>query len=129
MRSLNRVTLLGNATKDAETRFTQSGIAVSTFSVATNYRYKQGEEWKEKATFHNCVLWKQEETAKYLKKGKQVYVEGRIETRSYDKDGEKRYSTEIIVDNVILLGGGGEHEKAPQRNAPAQVADDSDCPF
>jgi len=110
-RSVNKVILLGHLGKDAETRFTPSGVARSTFTIATNRRWKdqQSGEWKEETDWHNVVLWRSENLANYLLKGKQVYVEGRLQTRSYDdKDGQKRYMTEVVADDVILLGGRGE---------------------
>lgn len=111
-RSVNKVILVGNLGKDAETRFTPQGTARTTFSVATARRWKdqQTGEWKEETDWHNIVLWRSENVANYLTKGKQVYVEGRLQTRSYDdKDGNKRYTTEVVADDVILLGGrGGE---------------------
>lgn len=111
-RSVNKVILVGHLGKDAETKFTPSGVPVARFSVATNRRWKdqQTGEWKEETDWVNVVLWRQENLANYLTKGKQVYVEGRIHTRSYeDKDGKKVYSTEVVADDVILLGGrGGE---------------------
>ena len=111
-RSVNKVILLGHLGKDAETRFTSGGAARTTFSVATSRRWKDKEtgEWKEETDWHNVVLWRQENLANYLTKGKQVYVEGRLQTRSYeDKDGKKVYSTEVVADDVLLLGSrGGE---------------------
>ena len=110
MRSVNSVTLLGNIGRDAETKFTQGGVARTTFSVATSRRWKDqaSGEWKEETDWHNVVLWKSEKVADYLTKGKQVYVEGRLQTRSWEKNGEKRYSTEIVAQDVILLGGAGD---------------------
>lgn len=111
MRSVNKVILLGHLGRDAETRFTPSGVAVSRFSVATNWRVKDNAtgEWKDQTDWHNVVLWRQENLAQYLTKGKQVYVEGRLQTRSYeDKDGQKKYSTEVVADDLILLGGRGD---------------------
>ena len=108
MRSVNKVIVLGHLGKDAETNFTQSGVAVTKFSVATSRRWKdsQSDEWKEETDWHNVVLWRSENLANYLTKGKQVYVEGRLQTRSYeDRDKVKRYVTEIVADEVILLGG------------------------
>jgi single-strand DNA-binding protein len=108
MRSVNRVIVLGHLGKDAETKFTPSGVAVTKFSVATSRRWKdsQSDEWKEETDWHNIVLWRSESLANYLTKGKQVYVEGRLQTRSYeDRDNVKRYVTEIVADSVILLGG------------------------
>jgi single-strand DNA-binding protein len=111
-RSVNKVILIGHLGKDAETRFTPAGIAVTSFSVATNRRWKdqQTGEWKEETDWAKVVLWRQENLANYLTKGKQIYVEGRLQTRSYDdKEGKKQYMTEVVADEVILLGGrGGE---------------------
>jgi single-strand DNA-binding protein len=139
LRSVNKVILLGNLGKDAETKFTPSGVAKTTFSVATTRKWKQGEEWQEKTDWHNVVLWRSEGVSAYLLKGKPVYVEGRIETRDYEKDGQKRYITEIIADNVILLGGerGEKPEPAPSIRTPQAKDDgfngqgitDDDCPF
>jgi single-strand DNA-binding protein len=128
-RSVNKVILIGHLGKDAETKFTPSGVSVTKFSVATNRRWKdqQTGEWKEETDWANVVLWRQENLANYLTKGKQVYVEGRLQTRSWDdKDGKKQYMTEVVADEVILLGGrGGDggQESGPQpvsmpRSAP-----------
>ena len=110
-RSVNKVLLIGHLGRDAETKFTPSGAPVTRFSVATtrNWKDQQSNEWKEETNWTNVVLWRQENLANYLTKGKQVYVEGRLQTRSYDdKDGKKVYSTEVVADEVILLGGRGE---------------------
>lgn len=111
-RSVNKVILVGHLGRDAETAYTASQTAVTKFSVATNRRWKdqQSGEWKEETNWTNVVLWRGENLAPYLTKGKQIYVEGRIQTRSYDdKDGKKVYTTEVVADDVILLGGrGGE---------------------
>jgi single-strand DNA-binding protein len=109
-RSVNKVILLGHLGRDAETKFTPGGAAVTRFSVATNRRWKdsQSGEWKEETDWTNIVLWRSENLTTYLTKGKQVYVEGRIQTRSYDdKDGKKVYATEVVADDVILLGSQG----------------------
>jgi single-strand DNA-binding protein len=118
-RSVNKVILLGHLGKDAETRFTPSGISVSKFSLATSRRSKdqQTGEWKENTDWHNIVMWRTENVANYLLKGKQIYLEGRIESRSYeDKDGQKKYITEIVCEgaNVILLGGGARGAESEQ---------------
>lgn len=100
--------LIGNLGRDAETRFTPAGAAVTSFSVATTRRWKdqQTGDWKEETNWTNVVLWRQENLAQYLTKGKQVYVEGRLQTRSYDdKDGNKKYVTEVVAEEVMLLGG------------------------
>ncbi len=142
-RSVNKVFLLGHLGKDAETKFTPSGVARSTFTIATNRRWKdqQSGEWKEETDWHNVVLWRSENLANYLLKGKQVWVEGRLQTRSYeDKDGQKRYMTEVVCDDLILLGGRGDSAgspgeyaqpvsmprsaQRPQASAPAPAADD-----
>lgn len=111
-RSVNKVILVGNLGKDAETKFTPSGVARTTFSIATTRRVKDGQtgEWKDETDWHNIVMWRAENVSNYLTKGKQVYLEGRLQTRSYDdKDGNKRYMTEVVAEDLILLGGrGGE---------------------
>ncbi|MEO8099067.1 MAG: single-stranded DNA-binding protein [Acidobacteriota bacterium] len=132
-RSVNKVILVGHLGRDAETAFTASQVSVTKFSVATSRRWKdqQSGEWKEETNWTNVVLWRGENVAPYLTKGKQIYVEGRIQTRSYeDKDGKKVYATEVVADEVILLGGRGEggpgggggadeySQEAPTRSAP-----------
>ena len=110
-RSVNKVILLGNLGKDAETKYTQSGTAVSNFTLATNRRWKdqQTGEWKEETEWHRCVLWRSENRANYLTKGTNVYIEGRLQTRSWDdKDGQKRYTTEVVCEDLILLSSRGE---------------------
>ena len=112
MGSVNKVILVGNLGRDAETKFTGNGFAVSRFSLATTDRRKDSKtgEWVDKTEWHRIVLLgKQAESLQdYLKKGKQIYVEGRLETRSWDdKDGQKKYSTEIIADRIQLLGSAG----------------------
>jgi len=105
----NKVILAGNLGKDPELRYTPSGDAVATFSVATTERYKDRDGNKqEKTEWHNIVVWRQlaEMVAKWLKKGSKVYLEGKIQTRSYDvRDGDKKYITEIVVDHVEFMGG------------------------
>jgi single-strand DNA-binding protein len=159
-RSVNKVILLGNIGKDAETKYTQSGTAVSNFTLATNRRWKdqQSGEWKEETEWHRCVLWKSENRQQYLTKGTPVYIEGRLQTRSWDdKEGQKRYTTEIVCEDLILLsgrsgggdpgGGGGDFERQdrpvsmprsaqPRQQAPAAPAEefnqgisDDDVPF
>jgi len=121
-RSVNKVILIGNLGRDAETKFTPSGVVATRFSVATSRRWKdkQSEEWKEDTNWTNVVLWRAENLANYLLKGKQVYVEGRLQTRSYDdKDGKKVYATEVIAEEVVLLGGQAEGQSAGQQAARA----------
>ena len=121
-RSVNKVILLGNLGKDAETKFTASGSAVSNFTLATSRRWKdkQTGEIKEETDWHRCVLWDSERVSTFLLKGKQIYIEGRLRTRSYDdKDQQKRYVTEVVCAELILLGG-GRGEGAPGEYAPPQ---------
>ena len=117
-KSVNKVILLGNLGKDAETKFTPSGISVSKFSLATGRRNKdqQSGEWKDITDWHNIVVWRTEHVANFLLKGKQIYLEGRLETRSYeDKEGQKKYFTEVICNaqDLVLLGGGAGRGDGP----------------
>lgn len=105
--NLNKAMIIGNLTKDPEVRTTPSGTQVATFSVATNYIWKdQAGQKQEKAEFHNIVAWRKlaEICGQYIKKGSKVYIEGRLQTRDWTgQDGVKRYTTEIIADNMIML--------------------------
>lgn len=129
--SVNKVILVGNLGKDPELRYTASGTAVANFSLATTERYKDRDgQTQEKTEWHNIVVWRQlaEICGKYLQKGKQVYIEGRIQTRAYDdKDGNKRYITEIVADQMRMLGragdensGGGTPRREPQQERQQQ---------
>lgn len=102
---INKVTLMGNVTKDPELRYTPSGASVLSFSLATNRRYKKGDEWVDEPSFHNIIVWNQAEAlSQRIKKGTRLYLEGRVHTRSWDgADGKKNYKTEIISDRVILI--------------------------
>jgi single-strand DNA-binding protein len=139
--SVNKVILVGNLGKDPEVRFTNSGSAVARLSVATSevWNDRDGNR-QERTEWHNVVVWgKQgEHCGQYLAKGRQVYVEGSIRTRSYDdKSGNKRYVTEVVAQRVQFLGGGGgtrlaqQTESAPgddmQSGGPPPV--DDDVPF
>jgi single-strand DNA-binding protein len=107
-RSVNKVILIGRLGKDAESKFTPSGTSVSTFSIATSWRQKdqQTGEWKDHTDWHNIVFWRAENVAPYLLKGTQVYIEGRLQTRNYEnKEGKKVYVTEVVAEELILLGG------------------------
>ena len=111
MGSVNKVILVGNLGRDAELRYTPGGAAVATLNMATTevWNDKQGQR-QEKTEWHRVVLWGKsaESLSEYLTKGKQIYVEGRLQTRQWDdKDGNKRYTTEIRGDRIVLLGGGG----------------------
>ena len=109
MASLNEVKLIGNLTRDPELRKTNNGHDVCSFSLATNRSYKDRDGKKvEESEFHNIVAWGKlaEICGKYLVKGKQVYVCGRLQTRSYEKDGVKHYRTEITAEDMLMLGSG-----------------------
>jgi single-strand DNA-binding protein len=111
MGSLNKATLIGNLGKDPEVRAIPSGVKVASFSIATSESYtdKSGQK-VDKTEWHNIVMWRglAEVAEKYLKKGSQVYVEGRIQTRTWDdQNGQKRYTTEIVADNLVMLGRPG----------------------
>jgi single-strand DNA-binding protein len=105
--NLNKAQIIGNLTRDPEVKSTPNGITVATFSVATSYMWKdQSGQRQEKAEFHNVVAWRRlaEIVGQYLKKGSKVYIEGRLQTRDWlGQDGVKRYRTEIIAENVIML--------------------------
>jgi len=108
---VNKVILVGNLGRDAELRYTPGGAAVATLNMATteNWTDKSGQK-QEKTEWHRVVFWGKvaESLTEYLTKGKQIYIEGRLETRQWnDKDGNKRYTTEIKGDKIVLLGGGG----------------------
>ena len=140
--NLNKALLIGNLTRDPESRKIPSGQAVTTFAVATNRRWtdRQSGEKKDSTEFHNCVAWGKlaDIVGQYLKKGSKVYIEGRIQTRSWDdQSGVKKYRTEIIAENLIMLdrAGAAPSGGAPQASAePAAPKDEEeinveDIPF
>lgn len=137
MASVNKAILIGNLGADPELRYTPGGQAVASFSIATTERFKNKDgEQQERTEWHNIVCWgRQAEIAnEYLRKGSSVYIEGRIQTRSYDdKDGIKRYRTEIVTRQMQLLGGRQQGQAAqPQPSAapePEISTDDDDLPF
>jgi len=112
MGSVNKVILVGNLGRDAELRYTPGGAPVATLNLATTevWNDKASGQKQEKTEWHRIVLWGKsaEALSEYLTKGKQIYVEGRLQTRKWqDKDGNDKYSTEIRSDKIVLLGGGG----------------------
>lgn len=123
MASLNKVMLIGNLGRDIELRYTPSGQARAEFSMATSRNFKRNDEWVEETDWHNIVMWgeRAERAAEQLRKGKQVYVEGRLSTRSWDdeKTGDKKYRTEVIADRVFALGRKEEGE-TPSFVPPAE---------
>lgn len=126
--TVNRVTLIGNLGRDAEIRNTNSGMQVATLRLATTDRRKGADgSWQDHTEWHSVVCFDKLATLmeRFGKKGKQLYVEGRIQTREYtDKEGQKRWSTEIIAGEIRLLGGAGEGTGAgqPERSAPPRQA-------
>lgn len=135
MASVNKAIIVGNLGKDPEVRFTPSGKAVAKFSVATTESWgdQEGGGRQERTDWHNIVVWgKQAEACgQYLAKGRQVYIEGAIRSRSYDdKDGNKRYITEIIAQRVQFLGGGGGRASQQEGGSSAAAgADDFGAPM
>ncbi len=109
MAGINKVILVGNLGKDPEVRYLEGGTAVANFPLATSESYKDKNGNRvDQTEWHNVVVWRglAEVAEKYLKKGNQIYVEGKIRTRSWDdKDGNKRYTTEIVADQMTMLGG------------------------
>lgn len=145
MYSLNRAELIGNLTKDPEVKQFQNGSTMAVFSIATNYSYKdQSGEKHDKPEYHNIVVFGKlvDIVSKYLRKGNKVFIDGRLQTRSWEaKDGSKRYSTEIMLQNLIILTPKGESTGqayrgdrdeemplTPEEAAPSQAELD-DLPF
>lgn len=128
--SLNKIFLIGNLTKDPEV--SQAGnSSVCKFGIAVNRKFKQNEEWKTEVTFVNIIVWGRsgENCAKYLSKGKPVMVEGRLVIRSYDKDGEKKYVTEVVADNCQFLSSSGDNNGSSQSSASADDGYSDAVPF
>lgn len=129
MKGLNRVTLIGAMGKDVEMRYTQSGTAIANFSLATNetWKDKQTGEKREATEWHNISIFGKlaELAGQYLSKGSNIYLEGKIKTEKYQdsQTGQDKYSTKIIADNLIMLGGGSNSQgQAPQQGQPMQPA-------
>ena len=106
MASVNKVVLIGNLTRDPELTHTASGAAVASFGLAVNRKYKQGDEWKEDVCFVDITTWgnQAENCSKYLSKGSPVFVEGRLNFGSWEKDGEKRNKLDVVASLVLFLG-------------------------
>jgi len=125
MAGVNKVILVGRLGKDPEVRTLDNGVKVASFSLATSESYndKNTGERKEITEWHNITMWRQlaELAEKYLNKGSQIYLEGRLQTRSYEKDGSTRYSTDIVANQMQFLGS--KNEGAPQgQSAPAATS-------
>lgn len=148
MASLNKVMLIGNLGKDPEVRYTTSGQAVASFNLATSEKFKnKSGDWEERTEWHRVTLWGKlaEIAGEYLAKGKTVYIEGRLQTRKWtDRDGNDKYTTEIVGDKMQMLGGKGDGGSSSgggtRRTAAGGVADttvsydeppfqDDDIPF
>lgn len=126
-RSWNRVELIGNLTRDPELRYTPNGAAVATFGIATNRTYVTEGEKKEEVDFHRLVAWNKlaELCSQLLKKGNRVFISGRLQTRTWDQDGQQRTITEIVIEDMILLTPktGGEYAVPATENvSPVPVA-------
>ncbi|MFA4936837.1 MAG: single-stranded DNA-binding protein [Patescibacteria group bacterium] len=122
--NLNKAMIIGNITRDPESRTTPNGTTVTSFSVATNLRWtdKSGQK-QDKAEFHNIVAWRKlgEICAQYLKKGSKIYIEGRIQTRSWqDQQGQKHWRTEIVAENMIMLDKIGNSQPETTPTQPAE---------
>lgn len=132
---VNKVILLGNLGRDPEVRTTQSGREVANFTLATNRKWTNREtgELQEETEWHRIVVWgRQAEIAgQYLRRGKQIYLEGRLQTRSWeDQSGERRYSTEVVCEDFRMLGGRGDEEsRKPADSLPPPPKEDDDIPF
>jgi single-strand DNA-binding protein len=140
MASVNKAILIGNLGKDPELKFTPSGVPMAKFSIATTERFKDSEgNQQERTEWHNIVLWRRlaEIANEYLKKGSPVYIEGRIQTRSWDDEsGQKRWMTEIVGDRMQLLGRrddtAGEGTTSDFQEQPKKkesLEDEDDLPF
>ncbi len=135
-KSVNKVILIGNLGKDPEVKYTPSGTAVAKFSLATNERYKdKSGEWQDRTEWHNVVVWQRlaEIVGEYVKKGNKIYIEGRLQTSSWEdkQSGEKKYRTEVIAHDLVLLGGrGGEadHEGGASRSRGAAAGSNTSAP-
>lgn len=135
MKSVNKVTLLGNVGRDPEIKFTGSGTAVANFSIATSERFKdKSGQWQDRTEWHTLVAYARtaEIVRDYVQKGSKLYIEGRLQTRSWDdKEGRKVYRTEIIVTEIALLSGREERQSEPARRDDfgSQDIDDYSIPF
>ncbi len=133
MAGINKVILIGNLGKDPELRYTPDGTPVTNFSIATSDSWtdKTSGEKREKTEWHRIVVWRKlaEICAEYLSKGRQVYIEGKLQTRSWEKDGVTRYTTEIVASDVQFLGKRPNTTPPPaDAQVPAEKTED-DIPF
>ncbi len=135
MASLNKAILIGNLGKDPEVRYTTAGQAVASFSLATSEKFKnKNGDWEERTEWHRVTLWGKlaEIAGEYLVKGKTIYVEGRLQTRKWqDKDGNERYTTEVVGDRMLMLGKKEKAEGAEAENSQGEppFPENEDVPF
>ena len=128
-KGLNRATIIGRLGQEVEIRYSQSGTAVANISVATNHSIKRGDAWEECVEWHRVVMFGKtaEACAEYLSKGSQVYVSGRLQTRSWeDKEGIKRWTTEIVAQDVIFLDSKGQGQKSDRPPSPPEEDQDQE---
>jgi len=127
-RGLNKVTLIGNVGQDPEVRFTPNGDQVANFSIATTESWTKDGQKQEKTEWHRLVAFRKlaEIIGTYVKKGSKLYIEGKLQTRSWeDKDGQKKYTTEIVANEMLMLDSKGENQ-GQQQSQPAQQEQQSD---
>lgn len=132
MSSLNKVQLIGRVGKEPESRTLTNGTAVANLTMATSEKYTQDGEKKEITEWHRVVFWRKlaEIVEKYVSKGQLLYIEGKLVTRSWEKDGQKHYTTEIVANSMQMLSRGEKKEEKPQEpvNEP-HYGDDDSLPF
>lgn len=131
MASVNKVILVGNLGRDPEVRYMPNGEAVANFSIATTDSWKDKEGQKQERTeWHNIVMYRRlaEIAGEYLKKGRPVYVEGRLQTRSWEKDGVTRYTTEVVADQMQMLGGKSDGSTGSASQSTARQNEQSNAP-
>lgn len=120
-KSVNKVILVGNVGQDPEVKYTPSGTPVAKFSIATNERFKdRSDEWQERTEWHNIIAWQRlaEVVGEYVKKGSKLYIEGKLQTSSWDdrQSGSKRYRTEIVARDIVLLGSHDNEDASDHLN-------------
>ena len=143
-KSVNKVILIGNVGKDPEVKYAPSGVALAKFSLATNERFKdKSGEWQDRTEWHNVLAWQRlaEIVGEYVRKGAKLYIEGKLQTSSWEdrSSGEKKYRTEIIARDIVLLGSReaadetdsarAQEEREPVHAGAGEVVDSEDIPF
>ncbi len=127
MASLNKVQVIGNLGRDPEVRMTPSGSKVASFSLAVTERFKdKSGQQKESTEWVNLVLWRRqaEIAEQYLRKGSSIYAEGKLQTQSWENNGQKHFKTEIVVSNFQMLGSGKGQQQAPQNSVPEYIPEE-----